>query len=395
MLTALNDRMLDPDEVEKMHAAGLDPKSRDDRSMFHERRSGKQNEHGDQAVEAPRPFRFMRAGELKLTAPAWLIRNLLELDTLAEVFGDPGCCKTFFAADIACSLATETEFHGLKVKRVPVFCIVGEGHNGLARRTKAWSIARAVSLDDAPLFFSNRAAQLLDPANEVDVYDAIDAVATEHGKPGLIVVDTLARNFGPGDENSTSDMSRFIQACDRLRARYGCAVLLVHHTGHGDKLRSRGSMALKGGVDTEIRIDKDDTGIVRVTVTKTKDSTPPEPMAFELRVVELPLLDDEGQPITSAVLQRTDYEAPAPKGKQGSGKWQRVALECLEQVTEKHRAAKESGGYNSNTARVMLGDWREACEAAGMIRQTFYKVRDSLSECGAIHVDTGGFVYAK
>lgn len=61
----------------------------------------------------------------------------------------------------------------------------------------------------------------------------------------------------------------------------------------------------------------------------------------------------------------------------------------------RRRKSKESGGYNSNTARVMLGDWREACEAAGMIRQTFYKVRDSLSECGAIHVDTGGFVYAK
>ena len=49
----------------------------------------------------------------------------------------------------------------------------------------------------------------------------------------MIVIDTLARNFGAGNENSTEDMNRFVASIDRyLREEFGSAILLVHHTGH-------------------------------------------------------------------------------------------------------------------------------------------------------------------
>ena len=48
----------------------------------------------------------------------------------------------------------------------------------------------------------------------LQLMEAIDAVGA---KPGLIVLDTLARCFGGGDENSTQDMSRFVSACDAIR----------------------------------------------------------------------------------------------------------------------------------------------------------------------------------
>jgi hypothetical protein len=39
-----------------------------------------------------------------------------------------------------------------------------------------------------------------------EVLESVRHLAENHGEPVLIVVDTLARNFGNGDENSTKDM---------------------------------------------------------------------------------------------------------------------------------------------------------------------------------------------
>jgi len=43
--------------------------------------------------------------------------------------------------------------------------------------------------------------------------------------PVLVVIDTVARNFGPGDENSTKDMSTFIQAATMIGWRVFLLIL--------------------------------------------------------------------------------------------------------------------------------------------------------------------------
>jgi len=50
--------------------------------------------------------------------------------------------------------------------------------------------------------------------------------------------------------------------------------MLVHHTGHSEKQRARGSIALKGALDTEYRLDKVGDEIT-LTNTKMKDAEPP------------------------------------------------------------------------------------------------------------------------
>ena len=47
----------------------------------------------------------------------------------------------------------------------------------------------------------------------------------------LIVVDTLARSMGAGDENTAKDIAMFIRNCDLLRQSTGAHVMLIHHTG--------------------------------------------------------------------------------------------------------------------------------------------------------------------
>lgn len=332
-------------------------------------------EYIEAAVEqGPRTaFRLNQVSSLEVRAPAWLIRTLFETDTIVEIFGDPGCGKTFVGVDVANCVAFGKDFHGCPTKRGPVVYIAGEGKNGLMRRFKAWAIRHRVELDQAPLYVSTAPASFCDAASAAEVKKAIEATGEA---PALVVVDTLARNFGPGDENSTMDMSAFIASLDAIRTQYECTVLLIHHTGHADKTRSRGAMALKGALDAEYRMWKDTDGTVRLENTKMKDFEPPGPMAFEIRTVELGLDDESGAPITSAILDSTDYAQPASPAKRG--KWQKLASDVLARLYQEHRKTLESGGYCPDQARVLEADWRDACLNAGMPRNRYHEVREKF-----------------
>ena len=70
-------------------------------------------------------------------------------------------------------------------------------------------------------------------------------------------------------------MGKFIAAIDSVKAEFsGSSIMLVHHTGHSEKQRARGSIALKGALDTEYRLDKVGDEIT-LTNTKMKDAEPP------------------------------------------------------------------------------------------------------------------------
>lgn len=252
------------------------------------------------AVTTKHAFRFIRVGDLEYRPPEFLVDGLIETETLGQIFGDPGAGKSFVGVDLALSVATGAPFHGRTVRQGPVFLIAGEGHNGLTRRFAAWSLHNGVSIENARLFMSNRPAQFLDADSAAGVTEAVRELAAQHGKPALIEIDTLARNYGPGDENSTSDMSAFISAVDDLKAEFpGCTIALIHHTGHAEKKRGRGAMALKGALDWEYLVEKTDD-IIRLTNTKMKDAEPPATLAFTLETV---ILRDGA---SSAALQLTD-----------------------------------------------------------------------------------------
>lgn len=335
-------------------------------------------------VAAPPRFHFIRAADIEVTQPEWLIRGLLERDALALVFGDPGCGKSFLAVDWACSVATGREYAGHKVRHGPVLYLAGEGRNGIARRLEAWTIRSGESLEDAPLYLSSGPAALCDLQSAAEVQAAVAELAEAEGSPALVVVDTLARNFGPGDENSTHDMSVAIQAMDALRSTHRCTVLLVHHTGHADKTRARGAMALKGALDAEYRLERGEDGVTRLDATKMKDAPEPPPLAFKLRTVELGFEDDDGDPVTSAVLDPVEHTAPPKKGSAGRGRNQTKALAILSELYDEHCENVEADGRAPTEARVEIAEWREACADQGMGRKRFNEVSRSLEHNGHI-----------
>ena len=297
-------------------------------------------------------FPLVPIGTLELTEPEFLIDGLIETETLSLIFGDPGCGKTFLALDLAACIASGHNFHGREIMQGPVVYIAGEGHNGIIRRFMAWAKENHIENPGSlPFFKSERAANFLDGATMKVVSAECDRIAGQHGEPRLIVVDTVARSFGIGDENSTQDMGQFIGAVDDLKARYpGATILLVHHTGHGDKSRARGAMALKGALDAEYRVEKS-SNIVTMTATKMKDAPEPPEIAFELSDVSLGD-DKKGNPYGSAVLSLTDAPAKAAK-KLTSG--QKLAIDTYK-IAARDKGVREEGAFFG----VQLEDWREA-----------------------------------
>ncbi len=320
--------------------------------------------------------------DLEVRPPNYLIADMLEAESFACLFGMSGGGKSFMAIDWALSLASGTPWHGRAVKQAPVVYINGEGQGDLTRRLEAWGIARKVDPKAVPFFLSRTAAQLSEPASLEAVTRAIEAAAERVGDPGLIVLDTLARNAGGIDENSAKDMGQVVRACDHLRETFAATVLLVHHSGKNPEQGARGSSALRAAVDTEFHCNSDRRGI-RLGMTKSKSGPlPDEPLRF--RRVE------SGQ---SAVLEVDDAQGPAepgdlPTAQDKLSKGAAAGLAAFQAAARKN-AADADGRFDF----VSLEAWRVEFYAASTAepdaqRKAFGRAREDLVKAGRLAVDT-------
>jgi putative DNA primase/helicase len=334
-------------------------------------------------------FEFSRIDSLELAQINWIVDDYIESDSLAQVFGDPGGGKSFVSIDIACCVATGRPWHGHEVKQGSVFYIAGEGHNGLARRFKAWQLGNGQTLDGAPLYKSHRAAQLYDATEAAVVAESIKELSAQAGTvPSMIIIDTLARNHG-GDENSTQDMNAFIQHLDvYLRQPWKCCVLVVHHSGVADKDRSRGSTALKGALDAEYRCQLDSgTKTIAFESKKMKDAEMPAPKNFQITQVDLPIQDKHGLPVKGAYLTAVDISGlmgNIQKRVVLSGN-QRIALNCLVAI----EAKRASDGIEGFAAMADYDEWRDSAKSHGLNARRFKESIEALTKKNMVLENAG------
>jgi hypothetical protein len=322
-------------------------------------------------------FQFVRIDSLQVRPPSWLVKGLIETDCFGCLYGDPATGKSFIAIELSLCVATGTLFYDLPVKKGPVIFLAGEGQSGLARRFKAWSIARHVSISGAPLYINRGPISLIDGDSMLPVLQALERLILEIGQPpALVILDTWSRVLG-GDDSAPSDAAAGVAALDDLRARFGnFAALVVHHEGH-TKGRGRGWSGLRAAVDAEFRAERGTDGVVRLECTKAKDIEPMTPMAFHFASVDLQINDDEGNAVTSAVLTPAVW-TPAPEAgakKPPIGKNQALALDVLKRLETE--AGKEP---------VLLDRWRDECKAEGITKQRFYDLRISLEKSRRVKI---------
>lgn len=306
------------------------------------------------------PLSLSEIGELPPLE--WLIENLVPQDGLVVLYGEPAAGKSFVALDWGLSVATGLPWLGHEVKQGEVVYIYAEGVRGLKARADAWLQEHDNS--DPPSFRAVRVPVNIPDPNERGEF--VKAVRSVSKHPRLIIIDTLARNFGEGNESAAQDMNTFVRGCDDLRSKFPDAtVLVVHHPGKDQRKGARGSLALKGAADAEFALARSGDGLA-LKNEKQKDGEEARPISLELARVMLP----DGN--TSRVIRLTKGSVVGATAAEQPKKDPRIV------ETDAH-ALRVLAVFGHGGAR--LAQWRRA---VGRSNDTFYKSRDRLVEEGKV-----------
>ena len=287
---------------------------------------GKPNDGGEDTT-GRREYELLHVSELlEPSAPIdYLIERFgIEKGAVVGFVGPPESAKSLTALDLAARVAVDPIQPGF------VVYLCGEGQRGIGRRLKALDLRHQLGLATAPLVVSRTAASLLDMGEVMRVSEAIEKARQKFDLPlALLVVDTLSRFIAPGEDNQSKDMGAYFAALDAIRG--DAAVISVHHPGHADATRGRGSTAWKASLDAEF-LFASTAEAVTITCAKMKDGNRPDPISFRIETAPTGFRDGVGNPINSVVLSPCDgivvSRAPA------SGKNQKALLAELERRVE-------------------------------------------------------------
>ncbi len=244
-----------------------------------------------------------------LAAPPrrYLLRGLVAPGELSLWWGAPKCGKSFLLLRLVYGLALGRGMWGREPARsCRVLYVAAEGEGGFAARL----LALRDALGDAGGAFRYIAQRATVGPPSDDLEDVVRAARDMNAD--LIVLDTLARTFGDGDENAARDMGGFVASVDRLRAETGAHVAVVHH-GTKEGGSSRGSGALVGAADLIVKVARGgEAEANRATVEAAKDDADGAVLPFRLRVVSLPAGPD-GEARRTCVAEEADAPATAAR----------------------------------------------------------------------------------
>jgi hypothetical protein len=255
---------------------------------------------------------------------AWLIEGLWAEQAVGILGGQPKCCKSFLALDIAVSVASGTScLRRFPVRRTgPVLIFPAEDALAVVRqRLEGICAVAATSLDKLPIYVITAPRILLDvPQDREQLY----ATAAEI-KPVLLILDPFIR-LHRADENSSKDVAPLLGYLRELQRQFGMAVLLVHHVRKGSaKDRPgqalRGSSDLHGWGDSNLYLRRNSRHLVLSVEQRAAPSLPDIPLdltvtdnAPSLTVLDTPRADTPapGSPSERVLQALTNAAIPLP-----------------------------------------------------------------------------------
>jgi len=330
--------------------------------------------------EAPKRFAVVPACEFAAgVPPAWLIKRVLPAAGLAVVFGDSGSGKTFFMLDLVAAVVRGLPWRDLKTAQGGCVYIVAEGAGGFRNRLRAYAEHEGIPLSDLPIGVIGDAPNFMLAPDVKDVLKAIKA----YGHISMIVVDTFAQVMPGANENSGDDVGKALAHCKVLHKHTGALVVLVHHSGKDSSKGARGWSGLRAAADAEIEISRLDNDRV-ATITKLKDGDDGTEYGFKLQTVVLGQ-DEDGDDITSCVLQHTNAVPKAQRKKEPKGDIQVLAWRLFNDLV----------GLSDGAEGVRATDLWDACvaqlpEEEGKRDTRMQRVKravDGLVAAGRIFVD--------
>lgn len=242
---------------------------------------GKTHEDDYEEILSGDGYRFVgRRAAKKIRPPTWLINDFLPEGAYAILFGASQSFKTFVAIDIAMNVATggwhgseDNAWNGEVMGQGNVMFALGEGRSGITKRIRAWEERHygGNEIEDLRFVISDPVPSITRPL------DGWLAAAHERQPEGykLIILDTVGRAMQASNENSQEAASAFTQMIEAIQRgiKGNPAVLCLHHTGHREAKRARGSSVFGADADTMARLERanNQTKRVKLQVLKQKE----------------------------------------------------------------------------------------------------------------------------
>ena len=185
------------------------------------------------------------ASELAVLPPEqrWLIEGLWGAEAVGIIGGEPKCCKSFLALDMAVSVASATPC----LRRFPVAhpgrVLLFAAEDALSTvRQRLVGIATAANVSITQLDLQVITAPTLRLDLEIDREHLDDTIRVL--RPTLLVLDPFVR-LHRIDENVSAEVAPLLAYLRSLQRRYRTAIALVHHSRKGAS-HMRGGQALRG-----------------------------------------------------------------------------------------------------------------------------------------------------
>lgn len=293
------------------------------------------------------------------------VEDLLLEQCASVIYGPSNTGKSFWALELGAAVADGRPFMGLGTEKGAVVYVALEGETGARNRILALRKGCRL-LADSPLYLCFAQLSMLSDSDVNKVIEtAREAAALSGYSASLVIIDTLSRSIPGGNENEGKDMGKLINSVDRIRAKTGAHVALIHHTGKNEQNGARGHSSLRAAVDTEIMIARDPESMVsRVKITKQRDLPISEPMAFRLETLQIGA-SRKGKPITSCIVHQEEQVPDESKRKQGR------PPKCSPEDLLELLPVK------------MVADWEESAKRVyGVGRTRFHEIKKSLLDDG-------------
>jgi hypothetical protein len=173
----------------------------------------------------------------------WLVEGLWSDQAVGILGGEPKCCKSFMALDVAVSVASGSaclrQFPVRRSGKVLIF----PAEDSLAvvrQRLEGIAAAARVCFDTLPVEVITAPTLRLDaPADRERLSNTVEAL-----RPILLILDPMIR-LHRVDENDATQIAALLSYLRELQRKFQMAVLLVHHA-RKDSNSSRPGQSLRG-----------------------------------------------------------------------------------------------------------------------------------------------------
>jgi hypothetical protein len=308
----------------------------------------------------PRPrFSYTWYDNIKLNqVKNWLIEGAFGAGEISVVVGKPGSGKSVIVTDAACHVAAGRDWHGRKVTRGLVVYFAAERKILTERRMAAIRKHHDIKGISLAVFGGK-----LDMTGSIDaqaLVNQIKLLELERGEKCVwIILDTLTRTFGSGDQNASKDMGRYIQSADVLNHQTGAHITIIHHSPWNEQ-RGKGAIDLDGAVDASFFVSKvDRTFVLRCDGTNDGEEGPIT--RFQLESVTLST-DAQGNitiaPVVIAATPEQDIAKLAAKSPTGQ---QAVAMRSLRHLIDTAPECPPAGSneFPEDAQIVRRDDWQK------------------------------------